>query len=364
MNAQFIKAMRNFAHSVHPSIVEYLLASSMVYLKAGTNPLNSLPASVAQRAVLRAICPTICAPFVSTCVVTENLPEYVSFTTLIGERVLSSGRTASEYTAFLFLPQKSKAIGYQFTEASDPRTHNGTYVSNGVPMFPVTIDVSVIYDGGLDMRSAFDVHDAINHGRLNPSQAKDLHNVQTLCLDCSRDFEIAIAAFLLPCFYCVRVTSEEHHKGKARVLNGFSIYRCLTPNRLHRVYQGVKDAVYEVPPHPRRGHMRYHWARSGIDRHQLPSDMHERLELIERKRVTWSFVRATWVGDQSFRVDNLRYEVGQSLCPNASPTFDNRLVSVDEEFTAVASDYEAAQEADLDERCAEAMSYGGAEVLA
>lgn len=351
MNAAAISRLKHFAHSGPPDLVSYVYRSSVVFVEAGERlPLESPELTDQDRliALQTMLYPSLCLPFDRTCLAV-NHPAHDGALLFIlprGERMLSSGRRAVDFTCIEFDPETSLTEALKIT-VRVPAEH--------VIGQPLTWEIVAT-----DLRCRSTGQQWASTTGMPDYDRHDLERRWTTQLN---DFFIVIAGFFLPCFYRVRVTPEGKSNGKERVLRGFSIYRCLTHNRLHLEYQGAKHHTNTVTPHPRRAFKRYHWARAGIDRKKLPSELGARMRLAWDRHVTYSFVKATWVGDQTFLVGDLRYEVGPSLFPNASPTFDNRLVSVDQEFAAVASDYETAQEADLDRRCAEAMSYGGARVL-
>lgn len=155
---------------------------------------------------------------------------------------------------------------------------------------------------------------------------------------CLVRFLEAIACFSLPVGYRCKLTVAGKLRGPTRRLRDFSIYRCLTPNRVYttkrRQLQDLLPTETLVSPHRRRGHKRRHWASVGINRSELSQDVMERHRIAAQKNVPWSWIPETWVGPRVFREDSVRYEIMESLHPNAHRTFDARLVDIDREIVS------------------------------
>lgn len=122
-----------------------------------------------------------------------------------------------------------------------------------------------------------------------------------------------LANIVVPCHYFVKSNFEEGFgtKSQRRITRDKPIFSVISYDRLHRTFL-ENDKDYQegtVEAHFRRGHIRHHWKKSGLNRHALPESPIERMKLVHKHRVQRSYIPPTWIGDHVFTVDGVRHEI-------------------------------------------------------
>lgn len=128
-----------------------------------------------------------------------------------------------------------------------------------------------------------------------------------------------LANIVVPCHYFVKSTFEEGFgtKSQKRVTRCKPIFSVISYDRLHRTFL-PDDEDYQggtVEPHFRRGHIRHHWKKAGLNRHALPMSPGERMKLVHRHRVERVYIPPMWVGENVFSIDGVTHEIVTSEMP-------------------------------------------------
>lgn len=128
-----------------------------------------------------------------------------------------------------------------------------------------------------------------------------------------------LANIVVPCHYFVKSEFEEGFGTKAqrRVTRGKPIFSIISYDRLHRTFLKDDDDYQggTVEPHFRRGHVRHHWKKAGLNRHALPISPLERMKLVYKHHVERSYVPPTWIGENVFSIDGVTHEILTSEMP-------------------------------------------------
>lgn len=144
-----------------------------------------------------------------------------------------------------------------------------------------------------------------------------------------------LASFMMPCGYRVQAKFNRDFHGKSAQMKDWSVYRAVTPNRVYAEAKEARgDRDVQMRPHQVRGHVRRHWAEAGINRKRLPESVVERIRLQREKNVRTTYIAPYWTGPATIDCGPVRYEIVQSLEPNAHKSFDNRLVESDRNMKA------------------------------
>lgn len=122
-----------------------------------------------------------------------------------------------------------------------------------------------------------------------------------------------LANIVVPCHYFVKSEFEDGFGTRAqrRVTRGKPIFSVISYDRLHRTFLDADDNYQggTVEPHFRRGHIRHHWKKAGINRHALPESPIERMKIVHQKHVERSYVSPMWVGKNVFSIDGVTHEI-------------------------------------------------------
>ncbi len=130
-----------------------------------------------------------------------------------------------------------------------------------------------------------------------------------------------LANIVVPCHYFVKSQFEEGFGTKAqrRVTRGKPIFSVISYDRLHRTFlQNDDDDDYQgdtVEPHFRRGHVRHHWKKAGLNRQYLPISPIDRMKLVYKRHVERSYIPPTWIGEKVFSIDGVTHEIMTSEMP-------------------------------------------------
>jgi len=130
----------------------------------------------------------------------------------------------------------------------------------------------------------------------------------------------AFANIATPCGYRVWLRNENGFGNKAqRKLTGRKpILADVRYDRIYRTCEAL-GMIKEKRPHPRSGHLRFLWAKAGVDRRTLPDDPGERLRIRARRNVQPVYVRACWVGPDDWYDDGTYYEIDWGPRPPLMP---------------------------------------------
>lgn len=122
-----------------------------------------------------------------------------------------------------------------------------------------------------------------------------------------------LSNIVVPCHYFVRSHFDEGFGTKAqkRVTRCKPIFSVISYDRLYRTFISEEhgEGDYEVQPHFRRGHVRHHWKRAGLNRLALPESPIERMKLVYKHHVARSYIPPMWVGESRFAVDGVTHEI-------------------------------------------------------
>ncbi len=121
-----------------------------------------------------------------------------------------------------------------------------------------------------------------------------------------------LANIVVPCHYFVKSNFDKGFGTKAqkRVTRDKPIFSVISYDRLFRTFLSDNDHQGEtVEPHFRRGHVRHHWKKAGLNRHALPDSPMERIKLVHRHHVQRSYVPPVWVGENVFSIDGVTHEI-------------------------------------------------------
>lgn len=121
----------------------------------------------------------------------------------------------------------------------------------------------------------------------------------------------ALAAAACPCGYKVYATFAKGF-GPTPVAGGVegAVVTChVGYDRLYRMITANGGTPPEVKPHERRGHYRYLWKASGIDRNSLPAAASERLAMAFRHNVRKVYVHPAWIGQTDFHDDGIDWHI-------------------------------------------------------
>lgn len=122
-----------------------------------------------------------------------------------------------------------------------------------------------------------------------------------------------LANIVVPCHYFVKSEFEEGFgtKTQRRHTRGKPIFSVISYDRLHRTLL-KEDEDYQggtVEAHFRRGHIRHHWKRAGLNRHALPESPMERMKLVHKHHVERSYIPPMWVGENVFSINGVTHEI-------------------------------------------------------
>lgn len=122
-----------------------------------------------------------------------------------------------------------------------------------------------------------------------------------------------LANIVVPCHYFVKSHFEEGFGTRAqrRATRCKPIFSVISYDRLHRTFL-KDDEDYQggtVEPHFRRGHIRHHWKKAGLNRQALPESPIERMKLVHHHQVQRSYIPPIWVGENTFSVNGVTHEV-------------------------------------------------------
>jgi hypothetical protein len=133
------------------------------------------------------------------------------------------------------------------------------------------------------------------------------------------DSQIGLASDILaylsniavPCHYFVRSRFKDGFgiSSMRRVTRDKPIFSVLSYDRLYRTFIEPLGDMGDLTPHFRRGHIRYFWQKSGINRHSLPDNPFERLKIAHARHVERTYVTPAWVGEKTYLRDGVEHEI-------------------------------------------------------
>lgn len=122
-----------------------------------------------------------------------------------------------------------------------------------------------------------------------------------------------LANIVVPCHYFVKSSFEEGFgtRSQRRMTRGKPIFSVISYDRLYRTFLQTDDDYQEgvVEPHFRRGHVRHHWKKAGLNRQALPNSVIDRIKLVHKHRVERSYIPPTWIGENKFSIDGVSHEI-------------------------------------------------------
>jgi hypothetical protein len=125
---------------------------------------------------------------------------------------------------------------------------------------------------------------------------------------------VSMSSIALPCGYALRVgLGQFGTKGFQHRFCEKPLISIIRTDRLYRMLPSsdtdeASDRACPIP-HGRRGHIRYHWTRSGVPLLSVPKLPIDRLRLAQKKKVRRSYVHPCWVGESKFVYDGMDCEV-------------------------------------------------------
>ncbi|MDX2197943.1 MAG: hypothetical protein SF069_03110 [Phycisphaerae bacterium] len=123
------------------------------------------------------------------------------------------------------------------------------------------------------------------------------------------------AALAAPTGYRARLTVPPFGRGVARRMSTPQLQVLATINldRLWSSSQEVGPSLNIRRPHTRRGHIKYQWARAGINRFtDLPSSPAERMRLAVDRDVKRVYCPPHWAGPRQFKLDGMTFDIDTS----------------------------------------------------
>lgn len=120
---------------------------------------------------------------------------------------------------------------------------------------------------------------------------------------------VQLSPLIAPCGYKVsanlpRFSGSGTHSGT------YKVESLINFNRFYNLYEKSTGKSSERTPHPRRGHLRFWWKYSGVDKSNLPLSPAERLRYAFEHDVKKSHVKPFWVGGGFVTKDGISITCG------------------------------------------------------
>lgn len=134
---------------------------------------------------------------------------------------------------------------------------------------------------------------------------------KTPTMGLASDILASLSNIAVPCHYFVRSRFKDGFGTSSlrRVTKEKPIFSVISYNRLYRTFIEPSGDVNEITPHFRRGHIRYFWQKSGINRFALPDNPFERLKIAQIQKVERIYVTPSWVGEKFYLRNGIEHEI-------------------------------------------------------
>lgn len=118
---------------------------------------------------------------------------------------------------------------------------------------------------------------------------------------------VQLGPLLVPCGYKIKTKLPQFSK-KGKLTNTLEVESIIHFNRFYSIFEKSTGQKVERKPHPRRGHLRFWWKHSGIDKSGLPLNPTQRLKFAFENNVKKSYIKPTFCGN------NFKTEDGIEFC--------------------------------------------------